>query len=60
MADDKFQELITTGLLKLCPHCQTRTQKTEGEDASYAPVACFSAPLTPAFAFSCKFKTHRL
>jgi len=30
MADDKFQELIDSGVLKLCPHCNTRTQKTEG------------------------------
>jgi hypothetical protein len=30
MADDKFQELVDTGVLKLCPHCNIRTQKTEG------------------------------
>lgn len=36
MADDKFQELIDAGLLKLCPHCGTRTQKTEG---TVEPVA---------------------
>ncbi len=35
MADDKFQELVDTGVLKLCPHCNIRTQKTEG-----TPVSC--------------------
>jgi hypothetical protein len=34
MADDKFQELVDTGVLKLCPHCNIRTQKTEGTPVS--------------------------
>ena len=54
------KELIASGLLKLCPHCNVRTQKVDGTHITTSPLSLLLDLNFPSRSQGCNFMTCQL